>query len=677
MTELPARQDPRVRIDLNTDWRFVRTDVAGAQAPEFDDHGWAVVSTPHTWNADDGANGGYDYYRGIGWYRRRVEVPADLAGRTLMLQFAGANQVAEVWVNGTRLGLHRGGYSRFRFDATAALSPGQDNVLAVKVSNAIDPDIAPLDADYTFSGGIYRDVSLWAVDRLHVQLLDRAGPGVYLRQSDVTSASARVTVTTKLWNDGDDARSVAVRTVVTDGNGAAVSDETSPAEVIGAGAGSEIIQTIDLAGPRLWNGTADPHLYRATVEVHDMTSGTGAVRDVVTETFGLRSVAVEAATGFHLNGTGLSLKGVNLHQDRAVKGWAVDHRDHLCDFDLIREIGATAVRMAHYQHDQKVYELADERGLVVWAEIPLINHVCDSAAFTVSTEDQLRELIRQNFNHPSIVFWGIGNECDDDSTANSLLARLAAVVEAEDPDRISTYASNSADNAAVGLHTQTCGFNKYYGWYEDADDGVLGAWADAFHENHPDRKIAVSEYGAGANIEQHASSSAAPVWDGPFHPEEYQALLHEAAWQQLEARPYIWGTFVWSMFDFASDRRDEGSQPGINDKGLITRDRAVRKDAFYWYKANWASSPTLHITSRRWRHRTEAVAELKVYSNASQVAATVNGTFLGTRSSADHIFKWPDVVLKPGDNTVIVTAAIGDTVHTDTVTWTLETGPPE
>ncbi|MEV6380451.1 glycoside hydrolase family 2 TIM barrel-domain containing protein [Streptomyces sp. NPDC051773] len=665
----------RVRIDLNNGWRFVRTNVTGAEAPGFDDSAWTAVNTPHTWNAVDGADGGNDYHRGTGWYRRHYTVPSDLAGKRLYLQFAGVNQVADVWVNGRHLGQHRGGYARFRFAADAALVPGADNVIAVRVSNAADTGIAPVNADYTFEGGIYRNVSLWATDPLHIRMEDYAGPGVYLRQREVTAESATVTVTTKLWNDGGTARSVAVRSVVADRNGTIVAEATSAAQTVPAAAGAEIAQTLVIDSPHLWNGTADPYLYSASAEIHDVTGGADRITDVVTERLGLRSIAVDAGTGFRLNGVPVRLHGVNLHQDQGPKGWAATDADHVRDFDLIRELGATTVRMAHYQHDQKDYELADERGLIVWAEIPLVNTVTDSAAFTASTQNQLRELIRQNYNHASIAFWGIGNELTDynGTATNRLLDSLAGIVEAEDPDRLSTYAvrSEDADNAQAGLHTSVTGFNKYLGWYYGSKDGELGAWADTLHANSPSRRIGISEYGAGANTAQHALNPPRPAPGGSWHPEEYQALFHEAAWKQLSARPFLWGTYVWAMFDFPSDGRNEGSRPGINDKGLVTRDRQIRKDAFYLYKANWASTPTLHITSRRWTERTDATTELKVYSNASRVTATLNGASLGAVTSGDRVFIWPAVTLRPGRNTVTVTATIDGTTRTDTVDWTL------
>ncbi|SFE05825.1 beta-galactosidase [Actinacidiphila alni] len=659
----------RTWISLDPGWRFTKGDVAGAQAPGFDDSGWQSVSVPHTWNAADGGDGGGDYYRGVGWYRRHVTLPASMAGKMLFLQFAGANQVADVWIDGVHIGQHQGGYARFRFGVTGSLTPGKDSVIAVKVTNASNADIAPLSADYTFQGGIYRNVSLWAVDKLMVRMLDYAGPGLYVRQRSVTAASATVDVTARLFNNDVTSRSVTVRAVVTDATGTIVAERGSAARSIGANTALDVVQTLTVAGPRRWNGVTDPYLYSVTVEVRD--AATGSITDVVTEPLGLRSFGLDAATGFSLNGTRLSLHGVNLHQDRAGEGWAVSNNDHSQDYALIKELGATAVRLAHYQHDQMEYNLADAAGLVVWAEIPLVNSVTNSAAFTASTQNQLRELIRQNYNHPSIVFWGIGNEQNtDDAATNALLSSLAALAASEDPDRISTYANDLGNDAGVAGHADTTGFNKYYGWYTGSA-ADLGTWADSLHTAEPDRTFAISEYGAGANTAQHALNPARPVPGGPSHPEEYQAMLHEASWKQLAARPYIWGSFVWTMFDFASDGRNEGGQPGINDKGLVTRDRAIRKDAFYWYKANWSTAPVLHLTSRRWTTRTDASTEVKVYSNSTAVTAALNGVPLGTLTGADRVFTWTGVTLRPGVNTVTATAVIDGATYTDTVTWTL------
>jgi beta-galactosidase len=660
----------RQRIDLNTGWRFLRADVSGAQNPGFDDSAWAPVTVPHTWNARDGEDGGNNYYRGAGWYRRHYTPPTSFAGKKLWLQFAGADTVTDVWINGTYLGQHKGGYARFRFDATAALALGGDNVIAVRVSNAPDPDVAPLSADFTFFGGIYRNVSLWVTDPLSVRMLDNAGPGVYLRQRTVSATSATVDVTTKFWNNGASTRSVAVRTVITDATDTVVADTTTTPASVGAGAGSQVVQTVTIANPRRWQGRTDPYLYKANVEVVD--AATGAVTDAVTERLGLRSVSVDPNTGLFLNGQHLSLHGVNRHQDYLDRGWALADADHTRDFDLMDEMGVNALRTAHYQQDQKVYNLADERGYLVWVEIPLVNAITDSAGFRSNIAQQLRELIRQNYNHPSIAFWGIGNEQRTDDTAtNSLLDTLAGIVNAEDPDRFSTYAHNGSITSGLNNHTEVIGYNRYHGWYYGSYNDV-GGFLDNLHSTFPNRRIALSEYGAGASVNQHAENPPKPTPDSDWHPEEYQALLHEATWQQIQARPYLWGTFVWNMFDFASDGRSEGDTHGRNDKGLVTYDRATRKDAFYWYKANWTTTPFVYITSRRWTSRTVAATTIKVYATADSVRLTLNGVPVGgAQTSTNHIYTWP-VTLSPGSNTVAVTGTRGGTTFTDNVTWVLQ-----
>jgi beta-galactosidase len=662
--------DVRQRVDLNAGWRFVRADVPGAQNPAFDDSGWAPVTVPHTWNAQDGQDGGANYHRGAGWYRRHYTPPAGFAGKKLWLQFAGVNSVADVWVNGRYLGRHKGGYARFRFDATGAMVPGQDSVIAVKVSNAHDPDVAPLSADFTFFGGIYRNVSLWVTDPLAVRMLDYAGPGVYLRQRSVTAASARVDVTTRVWNNSGGTRSVAIRAVIADAGGTVVADTTTPPRATAAGTGFQAVQTVTIANPRRWQGRSDPYLYLATVEVRDAT--TGAVTDAVSERLGLRSVSVDPAGGLSLNGVHLALRGVNRHQDRLGRGWAVTDADHTLDFDLMDEMGVNALRTAHYQQDQKVYNLADERGYLVWTEIPLVNSITAGAGFTANAQQQLREMIRQNYNHPSIAFWGIGNEQrTSDAATNNLLGSLAGIVDAEDPDRFSAYAHNGSITSTLTGHAELAGYNRYHGWYYGSYNDV-GGFLDNLHNTQPSRRISLSEYGAGASVRQHQENPPKPVPDSDWHPEEYQALFHEAHWRQIQARSYLWGTFVWNMFDFAADQRSEGDTYGRNDKGLVTYDRATRKDAFYLYKANWTTTPFVYLTSRRWTDRTSPAITVKVYGTVDSAILKVNGVQVGpAKTSANHIYSWAGVTLSPGANTVEVTGFRGGATYTDSVTWTL------
>jgi beta-galactosidase len=664
-TPPPARQ----QTNLDSGWRFIRSDVAGAEATQFNDSSWTATKVPHTWNAADGQDGGANYYRGVGWYRKHFTPSPMLVGKRLWLQFDGVNTVADVWVNGVKLGQHRGGFAGFRYDATDALRLGLDNVVAVKVDNASYPDIAPITADFTFFGGIYRDVSLIAVDRLGVRMGDYGGPGVYLRQRALSADSARVEVTTKAWNNNALAKRVRVRAVVADHAGV-VAENTTATRSVNAVAGFDTVQTVTIQRPHRWQGKADPYLYQASVEVID--ADTNRVTDVVTQPLGLRSSTVDANSGFKLNDQQLPLHGVNAHQDRVNQGWAVTPAQHRQDFDLMDEMGVNALRTAHYQQSEDVFDLADQRGYVVWTEIPLVDRVTDSAAFRANAQQQLYELIRQNFNHPSIVFWGIGNEQKlSDAVTNGILDTLAAQVTAEDSGRHSTYASHLGDLDALSGHTELAAYNKYYGWYGLSDTGP-GKWADQLHAKDPTRKIAISEYGAGASVNQHEENPAPPVTTSRWHPEEYQTLVHENSWQQIKTRQYLWGTYVWNMFDFAVDSRSEGDTLGRNDKGLVTYDRAIRKDSFYLYKANWTDTPFVHLNSARWTQRTAAATTVRAYGTTDTVALTVNGQAVGAPQppSADHIVTWP-ITLSPGANVVCIAGTRGGQTYTDTATWTL------
>lgn len=655
---------PRVVLGLNDGWRFRKGDASGAQGVSFNDSSWQSVAVPHTWNALDGQDGGSNYYRGVGWYRRHLTVPTSYSGKRFYLEFGAVNQTAEVWVNGAYIGQHRGGYSRFRLDSTDAVKVGADNVIAVKANNAYNPDIPPLSADFTFFGGMYRDVNLVVTDKLQIKALDDGGPGVYLTQKNVSRTAADLAVQTKVWNNYPQAKAVTVVTRIKNAGGTTVKTLTS-SRTLSANAGYDFTQTTTISSPHLWNGRADPYLYTVEVEVKDGST----VTDALSQPLGFRYFRVDADDGFFLNGNYLDLHGVNRHQDRKNKGWAISRADHDEDMALIEEVGATAIRLAHYQHDDYFYDLADRNGMVVWAEIPLVNQVTNSAAFRDNAEQQMRELILQNYNRPSIIFWGIGNEQrSNDSATNSLLADLDASVKSLDPTRLTTYAHCcNPDTSTLTTHADTIAYNKYFGWYGGSFSD-FARWADNLHASRPNDELAVSEYGAGANVTQHEENPPKRASTGQFHPEEYQNAFHEAHWLAMKTRPFLWGKFVWNMFDFASDGRNEGGQPGINDKGLVTYDRKTKKDAFYWYKANWSDEPVVYISSRRFTDRTDSVTDIKVYANTASVDLRLNGVSLGSKTSTDHRFTWKDVTLSSGSNVV---EAVGSNGQRDRVTWTL------
>jgi beta-galactosidase len=654
--------EPRSILSLDDSWQFMRQHVDGAEAVSFDDSSWTTVNLPHTWNALDGFDG--YYYRGTGWYRKHYTVPAGLAGRKLFIKFDGACFSTELYVNGNYVGQHRGAFAAFVFDLTPYLTVGADNVLAVRMNNELDTNGPPLSGDFNMDGGLYRHINLIATDLLHVSLTDYASPGVYLRQTNVSEASADLRITTKVQNDSSASRQATVVANILDGAGQLVQALTS-AVTLDAGAGADVVQSTTVANPHLWNGRSDPYLYLVKVQVIDSSSG--AVVDQVKQPLGFRYYRVDPSQGFFLNGQYLDLHGVSFHQDRAGKGWAISDEDQAEDVSLILEIGATFVRLSHYQHPPKTYELLDASGLVAWSEIPLIDNVTDNSAFLDNAKQQLVEMIRQNYNHPAILFWGMFNEIPDNATTQQMVSELVQLAHQEDPTRPTTAASNLGNDATVNYIPDMVGFNQYFGWYYGALSD-LGPWADGIHADYPNQAIGLSEFGAGASIDQHQDPPV-PIVGGEWHPEEYQDLFHEASWQQLQTRPFIWCKSVWNMFDFATYLSNVGDTPGINDKGLITRDRQTRKDAFYWYKANWTSEPVLYITSRRYVDRPSDTVNVKVYSNLDAVQLSVNGTVLGTQTSSNRIFLWAGVQLASGANTIAVTATKDGGSYADEVTW--------
>jgi beta-galactosidase len=630
----------RAIVNLDSTWKFNLADVSGAQNISFNDAAWTSINLPHTWNNLDGQDGGGNYYRGIGWYRKHFTVSSSYSGRKLYLKFSGANQVADVYVNGTLIGEHKGGYAAFCFDITSAAIVGADNVLAVKVNNASSTDIPPLSADYTFFGGIYRDVNLLVTDLLAVTPLDYASPGVYCKTPAVSASSATIRIVSKIRNANTSAKTTTVTTVIADASGATVATLTG-SQSIAASSSYDFVQSTTIATPHLWNGFANPYLYRVYVQVSDGTTTT----DVVDQPLGIRFFSVDPNNGFYLNGAYLDLHGVNRHQDWLDSGWAIGPAEHLRDFALLREMGCTGLRLSHYQHAEYFYHLCDSAGMVVWAEIPVVNGVTVSDSFYANAKQQLTELIRQNYNHPAIFVWGIGNEISSSPDPNPLLDTLHRLVHREDSTRLSTYASNTKNdtstNNALNWHTDLTGFNQYFGWY--TDNGPLTAfpgWADRMHAVYPTRCIGMSEYGAGSSIYQHMDNPPAPDPYGRPHTEEYENLCHESYWDAMRTRTYLWCKFIWCMHDFASDGRNEGDWPGRNDKGVVTYDRKTLKDAFYWYKANWTTDPVVYICSRRASLRDTTPIPIKVYSNCTSVELFVNGVSKGTKTSTDNLFTW-------------------------------------
>jgi beta-galactosidase len=711
-----AEPTPRLTVPLTAGWRFNQVSgLEGAQAAQFDDSGWTQVSVPHTWNriGNKGSERSPESndVQGVGWYRLRFTAPPAPQGSRYFLQFDAVGTIADVWLNGHYLGRHEGAFARFRFDATTAIQPAGDNLLVVKADNtrpapgASTENVSPLSGDFFMFGGLYRKVALLVTPSVHLDLLDFGGPGVYWRTTQIAGEQAAVEVNSRVANNDSSPRRVNVTTDILDRDGRLVAATSQLSAPIAPGAVFVAHAELSFATPRLWQGVRDPYLYHIVVSLK--SAPPGAVLDRVIQPLGLRTFKFDADKGFFLNGQHQYLKGVALHQDRVEKGWAVTDADQEEDFAILADLGANAVRLAHYQHDQRSYEVADERGIVVWAEIPLVNKVSfdgspANAALAANARQQLLELIQQNRNHPAVALWSIANEIDLTATQQhgsskpaALLRSLKQIATTQDPDRPTTLADccepaavpnpnerpahdagdKTARDAIVGL-TDTVGYNRYFGWYY-GHFSDLGPMLDEAHARHPQLPISVSEYGAGAALTQHTDDpTGGPINShGRPHPEEFQSLYHETAWESLRQRPYLWGSFIWNLIDFASDSRQEGDLTDVNDKGLVTYDRRTRKDAFYFYRANWSTEPTLHLTGRRYVDRPYAVVDVKAYSNAARAKLTLNGADAGVTECSGGICLWHAVHLRPGSNELRATAEVRGTTLSDSMQWTYAGDP--
>jgi len=630
---------------LDQVWLFQHGDTNLGAPPLSDDRSWASVRLPHTWNGADGEDGG-GYARGVGWYRTTFTAPPP--DRRVWIEFDGAALQAEAFVNGRSVGRHAGGYARFRFDITDALRPGP-NDLSVRVDSQ-PAAVAPLGGDFTVFGGLYRPVRLIETAPVHIDLGDFGGPGVVMTASAVSDASADLDLQARIANDGRETARGIVRWRLLDPQG----EEALMLEAPFAVAAGEI-QVVDKVGrltaPRLWRGLSDPFLYTLETTVRDES---GKVTDGLTLNTGIRDFRIDPERGAILNGEATPIRGVNyFHAGRPGRGLAVQDWEIDQDFRIMGDMGSSALRFVHFQHPQRAYDLADALGLMVWTEAPLNGVVDASDAFSDNLARQMTELIRQNRHHPSVVIWGLGNEVyATDDPANAAIARMQAVARAEDPQRPTAYAHCCQDDLdRKTLHADLTAYNRYYGWYDD-DFARIGAWADERHARDPARPMAVSEYGAGASVLQQEAPPRRPRPDGDWHPEQYQTDFHQAYWRELRERPWLWSNFIWVGFDLASDGRNEGDRPGMNDKGLVTYDRSVRKDAWYWYQANWSETPMAHIVDRRVTDRPEPTTTIRAFSNRQMLELTVNGMAVSTAPVRDHEAVWSDVVLRPGLNRI-------------------------
>jgi hypothetical protein len=793
-------------------WKFHKGDIYSAESSQLSSpDGWEEVTVPHTWNAKDVLTEGERYYQGVGWYRTSFTLPSNEPATRTFIRFEGASLVTDVFLNGEYIGKHKGGYSAFCFELTPFIKRGEDNILAVKVDNTMQPDVAPSGTYlYPLFGGIYRPVSVFRTRSVCVSPLDYASSGVTVRPLMISGKEADVSVETVLnyrfeppfhtsspeilppegiegiglygeyfsnstlagqpkhvcvdkgvsfnygtgspfpdipidsfsirWtgrmipsrsgiyrfivksDDGsrlylddrlvidhwgshgatersrniqleagkeiklkieyndlgghgsivfgwfflDDSASqmsVHLKTSIIDRNGKTVAEGQ---QLVKVEHNNELIgiQKFHLSKPHLWDAKADPYLYTLRMEITDIK---GNVLDKVEQPFGLRYYRVDKDSGLILNGKMYSLYGVSRHQEWEGLGPALSDSNHERDVEFIVEIGATGVRLAHYQQADKMYSLCDEKGLVVWAEIPVTPAYRNHPDYLQNCKEQLTELIKQNINHPAIFFWGMYNEVDIPIADLKLLHETAKKL---DPYRLTTQADYSQPNEKH-LITDVAAWNWYFGWYNGETDEYT-PWFNRLHQQYPNLIAGLSEYGAAGCISQQKEDPARPnAWSGRFFPEQYQRSYHEKVWAQLKDRNDIWCKFIWNLADFSWTIVRRGDRDFINHKGLITHDRKTKKDAFYFYKANWSAEPVLYLLSRRNTDRIEARVPVEVYTNLDAVELYVNNVFISKKKmeSDIHKIRWENVSLVPGPNRIDVIGRHGKNKYTDTCEW--------
>lgn len=613
------------------------------------------VDLPHTWNAQDALSGKQDYKRGIGNYEKKLQVRPEWKGKRLFLRFEGVNSVANLFINRRHVGEHRGGYGAFVFEITDLVEYGKPNSILMRVNNAEQLDVMPLVGDFNFYGGIYRDVHLLITDDVCISPSNYASSGVQLFQDSVSRSHARVRASVDLSNGAQSGQEVTLELSLKEGDKVVARD--SRKLTLPAGADVKEQLSFELKNPHLWNGRQDPFLYQTEITV----SRNGQMIDRIVQPLGLRFFHVDPDKGFFLNGEHLSLRGVCRHQDRSEVGNALRPQHHDEDLALMLEMGVNAVRLAHYPQATYFYDLMDRNGIIVWAEIPFIGPggyadkgFVNQPSFRANGKEQLKELIRQHFNHPSICMWGMFNELKElGDNPVEYIKELHALSLQEDPTRPTTSASNQS--GALNFITDLIAWNRYDGWY-GGSPANLGKFLDATHQKHPELCIGISEYGAGASIYHQQDSLVATSPTSWWHPENWQTYYHIENWKTIAARPFVWGTFVWNMFDFGAAHRTEGDRPGINDKGLVTFDRKVRKDAFYFYKANWnRNEPMIYLSGKRNTQRSNRLQTIQAFCNRPGAELFVNGKSLGKATTDAHaILEWKDVELQSGENEIRV-----------------------
>lgn len=703
---------PRTRIPLSEGWQFnlAGTDAEAANRPR--DENWQQVSVPHTWNRvgyylsdpethiNTAAN--VNQVQGVGWYYRTLVAPPRQGDGRAFLEFDAASRTAEVWLNGQLVGTNRNPFGRFRIDVTETLHFGGENALYVRVDNtaplaegSANADVLPLTGDFFVRGGLYRPVSLIMTQAVHFDLLDSGGPGVYATTRSADAANAQIDLAMRVRNMSAQSQRLVLSAELRDADGAVVATADT-VSTLAAGELAVVPALLEVRHPRLWKGVTDPYLYTLRFSIR---TPSGDLLDSVEQPFGIRTMALDPQRGFLLNGAPYRLVGVGLHQDNEQSDWAMSPAEVEDTIRIIREMGANSIRLTHYQHGQTVHDLADRHGLILWDEIGLVTAWTNQRDQTETPEgilanarQQVRDMIAQNRNHASVAVWGIANEVDFGPSRPDFLGRppevvadpqtlledLAALVRETDPSRpvVLAQCCENRGMPQVPLVAETVdavGANLYFGWYYRQPQD-LGPHLDGLRAKRPWQPLSVSEYGAGAAANLHTDNPLGGPIDmaGRTQPEEYASWFHEESWKQLAPRDYLWGIWLWNSFDFGTTVRREGDAQDINTKGLVTYDRAIAKDPYFFYRANWSDSPTVHITGRRYVDRAYRVTDVRVYSSAARTTLTVNGSVIGTLDDCPFmVCVWPEVALREGENTIVASGTFATGTVEDRVTWHL------
>lgn len=664
-----CKAEAREVTPFNNGWEFKKgpfpTDAMQTAARWNAD--WEQVNVPHTWNADDMQKKTNSFYAGVAYYRKHYVFPESLEGKRLFLRFEGVGACTEVYVNGYLVGTHKGAYSAFVCEIGSQVRLGEENEIVVKADNAARPDVIPVNhALFGVYGGIYRPVWLIVTEPCNIVVNDCASPGVYITQKNVSKQSADVSVRVKLDNATLAPAALELENAIYTREGKLVKVHRQSFELTPQGV-QNYVSDFKISHPHLWQGREDPYLYKVVSRLKQ----DGQVIDEVIQPLGLRKYEAVAGKGFFLNGKKYPMYGVTRHQDWWGMGSALTNREHDFDLEQIMEVGATTVRFAHYQQSDYIYSRCDTLGLIIWAEIPFVNRVTGQEWDNV--HQQMRELIRQSFNHPSIYVWGIHNEVYHPHGYTAALTQsVHDLCKLEDPDRY-TVAVNGYGHAEhpVNGNTDIQGMNRYFGWYEKKIQDIK-PWIEKMEKEYPWQRLMLTEYGADANIEHQTELLGDALnWGSDFYPETFQTKTHEYQWGVISQHPYILASYLWNMFDFAVPQWKRGGVDARNMKGLITFDRKIRKDAFYWYKANWSKEPVLYLTQRRNTERERRETSVTVYSNLGTPRVFLNGRELdGVRKGyTDVHYIFDQVTLAEGRNVLRAVIVSDGKEYTDEIVW--------